>query len=36
MEMSPVEESVLNEIAGLGLLSYADFCFLLALLSTPR
>jgi len=33
---SPLEKSVLNDIAALGLLSYADFNVLLALLSTPK
>jgi Ca2+-binding EF-hand superfamily protein len=36
MESSPVSGSVLNEIGKLGLLSYQDFCFLLALISTPK
>jgi Ca2+-binding EF-hand superfamily protein len=33
---SPLEKSVLNDIAALGLLSYADYNVLLALLSTPQ
>jgi len=33
---SPLEKSVLNEIGKCGLLSYADFGVLLAMLSTPR
>ncbi|XP_023321981.1 calcium uptake protein 1 homolog, mitochondrial [Eurytemora carolleeae] len=36
MERSPISGSVLNEIGKLGLLSYQDFCFLLALISTPK
>jgi len=36
IEESPLQTSVLNEIGKMGLLSYADFSFLLALLSTPR
>jgi len=36
MEQSPVKDSLLNEIGQLGLLSYSDYCFLLALISTPR
>jgi len=35
-EQSPVKNSVLNKIGATGLLSYADFCVLLALLSTPK
>jgi len=35
LDMSPFEGSVLNEIGKNGLLSYADFCFLLSILSTP-
>jgi len=33
---SPLKKSVLNDIAALGLLSYADYNVLLALLSTPQ
>jgi len=36
MDISPIEDSVLNAIGKLGLLSYSDFCFLLGLISTPR
>jgi len=36
IEESPMPTSVLNDIGKLGLLSYSDFSFLLALLSTPR
>ncbi len=36
LEKSPVAGSVLNAISELGLLTYADFSFLLCLLSTPR
>ena len=35
LDQSPIEGSVLNEIGKNGLISYADFCFLLSLLSTP-
>jgi len=35
LDKSPIEGSILNEIGRYGLISYADFCFLLSLLSTP-
>eukprot|EP00092_Neocalanus_flemingeri_P044573 GFUD01049490.1.p1 GENE.GFUD01049490.1~~GFUD01049490.1.p1 ORF type:complete len:429 (+),score=99.60 GFUD01049490.1:85-1371(+) len=35
LDKSPVEGSILNEIGKNGLISYADYCFLLSLLSTP-
>ena len=36
LNKSPVEkESVLNAIGEQGLLSYADFCFLISLIATP-
>lgn len=36
IEESPMAKSVLNDIGRLGLLSYSDYSFLLAILSTPR
>jgi len=36
LQKSPLKKSVLNDIGDLGLLSYADFSVLLAILSTPR
>ena len=35
LDKSPVKGSILNEIGKNGLISYADYCFLLSLLSTP-
>eukprot|EP00091_Calanus_sinicus_P023064 TRINITY_DN7609_c0_g1_i1.p1 TRINITY_DN7609_c0_g1~~TRINITY_DN7609_c0_g1_i1.p1 ORF type:complete len:218 (-),score=43.26 TRINITY_DN7609_c0_g1_i1:606-1259(-) len=35
LDKSPVQGSILNEIGRNGLISYADYCFLLSLLSTP-
>ena len=36
IQQSPMENSILNKIGENGLLSYTDFCFLLAILSTPK
>lgn len=33
---SPIKDSLLNKIGEQGLISYADYCFLLAMLSTPK
>ena len=35
LDKSPVKGSILNEIGGHGLISYADYCFILCLLATP-
>ena len=36
IQKSPKENSILNTIGENGLLTYTDFCFLLAILSTPK
>ena len=35
LDKSPVKGSILNEIGENGLISYADYCFILCLLATP-